>query len=77
MSEQRRVAHRSVPGRPTKDLIMMAFLKTWIALKTDRRAVTALEYGLIAAVIAAVMVVGASTLGTNLSSKFVTLAGTV
>ncbi len=56
---------------------MIAFLKTWIELKTDKRAVTALEYGLIAAVIAAVMVVGASTLGTNLSSKFVTLAGTV
>jgi pilus assembly protein Flp/PilA len=56
---------------------MISFVKTWLELKTDKRAVTALEYGLIAAVIAAVMVVGASTLGTNLSSKFVTLAGTV
>jgi pilus assembly protein Flp/PilA len=56
---------------------MISFVKTWIELKTDKRAVTALEYGLIAAVIGAVMVVGASTLGTSLSSKFVTLAGTV
>jgi pilus assembly protein Flp/PilA len=56
---------------------MIAFLKTWIELKTDKRAVTALEYGLIAAVIGAVMVVGASTLGTSLSTKFVGLAGTV
>ena len=56
---------------------MIAFLKTWIELKTDKRAVTALEYGLIAAVIGAVMVVGASTLGTSLSTKFVNLAGTV
>ncbi len=56
---------------------MIEFLKLWIAMKTDTRAVTALEYGLIAAVIAAVMVVGATTLGTNLSAKFTSLAGTV
>ena len=54
---------------------MIAFLKTWIELKTDRRAVTALEYGLIAAVVGAVMVVGAGTLGTSLSAKFTALAG--
>ena len=54
---------------------MIAFIKTWLELKADRRAVTALEYGLIAAVVAAVMVVGAGTLGTNLSSKFTALAG--
>ena len=33
---------------------MYEYLKTWLELKTDRRAVTALEYGLIAAVIIAV-----------------------
>ncbi len=43
----------------------------------DTRAVTALEYGLIAAVIAAVMVLGATTLGTSLSGIFVTTAGSV
>ena len=43
----------------------------------DTKAVTALEYGLIAAVVAAVMVVGAATLGTNLSTLFTTVAGTV
>jgi len=56
---------------------MLDFVKLWIELKTDKRAVTALEYGLIAAVVAAVMVVGATTLGTNLSSKFTALAGTL
>ena len=56
---------------------MIDFLKIWLELKTDKRAVTALEYGLIAAVVAAVMVVGATTLGTNLSSKFTSLAGTL
>ncbi len=56
---------------------MIEFLKLWLELKTDRRAVTALEYGLIAAVIAAVMILGATTLGTNLSGRFTTVAGSV
>ena len=53
---------------------MIEFLKLWIELKTDKRAVTALEYALIAAVVAAVMVGGATTLGTNLSTQFGNLA---
>jgi pilus assembly protein Flp/PilA len=56
---------------------MIEFLTTWIELKTDKRAVTALEYGLIAAVVGAVMAVGATTFGTSLSTKFSALAGTV
>ena len=56
---------------------MIAFIKTWLELKTDKRAVTALEYGLIAAVVGAVMVVGASTLCTSLSGKFSVLAGSL
>ncbi len=43
----------------------------------DRRGVTALEYGLIAAVVGAVMVVGARSLGTSLSGKFSALAGSI
>ena len=49
---------------------MIEFLKTWLELKTDRRAVTMLEYGLIAALIAAVCVGAVSTLGTTISTKF-------
>jgi pilus assembly protein Flp/PilA len=56
---------------------MIEFLKLWLELKADKRAVTALEYGLIAAVIAAVMVLGATTLGTSLSGRFVSVAGSV
>ena len=56
---------------------MLDYLIILFSLKTDRRAVTALEYALIASVVAAVMVVGATTLGTNLSTKFTTLAGQV
>jgi len=56
---------------------MIEFVKLWIEMKTDKRAVTALEYGLIAAVVGAVMVVGATSLGTSLSGKFSVLAGSL
>jgi len=56
---------------------MHVAVKNLFGLRSDTRAVTALEYGLIAAVIAAVMVVGATTLGTNLSSVFTSVASTV
>lgn len=46
-------------------------------LMTDRRAVTALEYGLIAGLIAVVIVGVVTTLGTNLSSLFSTVATSV
>jgi pilus assembly protein Flp/PilA len=49
---------------------MIEYLKTWLELKTDRRAVTALEYGLIAGVIVAVVAVGFGTLATDMSNKF-------
>jgi len=49
---------------------MTKIVKTWLGLKSDNRGVTALEYGLIAAVVAIVMVAGASTLGTKLSTQF-------
>jgi len=54
---------------------MYNYIKTWIALKSDARAVTALEYGLIAAVIAGVVVAGYSSLGTSTSSTLNTLNG--
>ena len=49
---------------------MVKIVKTWFGIKSDNRGVTALEYGLIAAVVAVVMVAGASTLGTNLNRVF-------
>lgn len=57
--------------------IMSGYVMTWIRLKTDRRAVTALEYGLIAALIAGVIVTAVTLIGTNLTATFNTLAGTV
>lgn len=49
---------------------MIEYIKTWLQLKTDRRAVTALEYGVIAGVLAVVVVTAFNTLGTGLNSAF-------
>jgi len=40
------------------------------SLKVDRRAVTAIEYALIAALIAVVIIVGVKALGTGAESTF-------
>ncbi len=40
----------------------------------DESGATAIEYGLIAALIAVVIITAVTTLGTNLSSKFNTIA---
>ena len=46
------------------------------SLRQDRRAVTALEYGLIAGSIALAILVSVQHLGTTISNVFSTLAGT-
>jgi pilus assembly protein Flp/PilA len=56
---------------------MIQFLKIWLELKTDRRAVTMLEYGLIAALIAAVCVGAVTTLGSDISGKFTNIAASI
>ena len=43
----------------------------------DESGATAIEYGLIAALIAVAIIVAAGTLGTNLSTKFNTIATNV
>jgi pilus assembly protein Flp/PilA len=47
------------------------------ALVTDRKGVTALEYGLIAALIATVIIGAVTTLGSNLSTVFNGIANTL
>lgn len=49
---------------------MTQFAQIWLTLKTDRRAVTALEYGLVAGVVVATIAVGFSTLANALSNQF-------
>jgi pilus assembly protein Flp/PilA len=57
---------------------MLCYATTWMQLKidrlkSDRRAVTALEYGLIAGLIAVVIVGAVTTLGTKLQGTFSTV----
>lgn len=53
---------------------MIEYIKTWLQLKTDRRAVTALEYGVIAGVLAVVVVTAFNTLGAGLNTAFHSVA---
>ena len=55
---------------------MSLYLLTWLQLKVDRRAVTALEYGLIAGLIAVVIVTSVTTLGAKLNGTFTSIAAT-
>ncbi|WP_419728292.1 Flp family type IVb pilin [Lichenicola sp.] len=49
---------------------MIEYLKAYWNLKRDERAVTALEYALIAGLIAVVIVGAVTTLGTSVSGIF-------
>jgi Flp pilus assembly pilin Flp len=49
---------------------MYEYVKTWLEIKTDKRAVTALEYGLIAGVLVVTVLVGFNTLGSGMLTKF-------
>jgi pilus assembly protein Flp/PilA len=56
---------------------MRKFLKTlpaWLAVDSES-GVTAIEYGLIAALIAVVIIVGVTAVGTNLAVVFTTISG--
>jgi Flp pilus assembly pilin Flp len=44
-----------------------------LTFKTDRRAVTALEYGLIAGLIVATIAIGFTSLANALSNQFITI----
>jgi pilus assembly protein Flp/PilA len=49
----------------------------WRRLGSDEWGVTALEYALIAALVAVVIIGGVSLLGTNVSKVFSTVASTI
>ena len=56
---------------------MFMFLKSRKALSSDERGVTALEYGLIAGLMAAILVGAITPLGTALTSTFATIASSL
>jgi Flp pilus assembly pilin Flp len=60
-------------GNALWEFIMIQYAKTWLDITLDRRAVTALEYGLIAGVIVAVITLGFTGLATALSGKFIAI----
>ena len=52
---------------------MTQLVTAWLAFRSDRKGVTALEYGLIAGVIVAVITLGFTSLADALSGQFVLL----
>ena len=56
---------------------MLQYATLWLGLRADRRAVTALEYGLIAGVIVATIAVGFSLLANDLSNQFEAIGNSV
>jgi pilus assembly protein Flp/PilA len=49
---------------------MLIYVLTWLAVRHDRRGVTAMEYGMIAALIAVVIIASVTTVGTKLETVF-------
>jgi Flp pilus assembly pilin Flp len=56
---------------------MILNLMVWLQLKADKKAVTALEYGLIGAVIVGTIVVGFKLLANSASTKFSSIGGSL
>ncbi len=52
-------------------------MKTFSKLFKDESGATAIEYGLIAALIAVVIITAVTTVGTNLKATFETIGGSI
>ena len=53
---------------------MLEYMRTWLALRSDERGVTAMEYGLIAALIAVVIIGAVTKVGTKLQATFAAIS---
>jgi pilus assembly protein Flp/PilA len=56
---------------------MLTILARIRAIRCDRRGVTALEYGLIAALIATMIITGVTSIGTKLGTVFTNIAASI
>jgi Flp pilus assembly pilin Flp len=56
---------------------MIRLIRTIIAFKANRRAVTALEYGLLAGIIVATIAIGFNGLANALSSQFTAIGNSL
>lgn len=54
---------------------MSGIMNSLAKLKSDTRAVTAMEYGMIAALIAVVIIAAVTTVGTKLTATFTSMSG--
>lgn len=61
-------------GEVIRHRVMEVTMKFFLALLKDESGATAIEYGLIASLIAVAIITGATTLGTNLGSTFTNLS---
>jgi len=52
-------------------------MNAYLRFLRDESGATAIEYGLIAALIAVVIITAVTTVGTNLSGTFTTVAGSI
>jgi len=57
--------------------MMSGIMNSLAKLKSDTRAVTAMEYGMIAALIAVVIVAAVTTVGTNLTAVFSSIGNSI
>jgi len=69
--------HIQGPGRGTEMLTQMIKFQNKMAQLRDERGATAVEYGLMVALIAIVIIVAVTLLGTNLSKIFDSTASAV
>ena len=60
-----------------RDSAMIEYLKAWLALTVDRRAVVAMEYAVIAGVMAVIVFAAVSIFGASLDSAFAHIAAQV
>jgi Flp pilus assembly pilin Flp len=56
---------------------MVVYVTVWLQLAVERRAVTALEYGLIAGIVVAIIMVGFRFMANSVSSKFVAVGASL
>ncbi len=55
----------------------MQYFKAWLQLKTDRRGVTAMEYGLITAIMAVAIIAGVTSFGGNVKQKMIDIGNKI
>ena len=56
---------------------MLEPVTTWLRIHADRRAVTAIEYGLIAGLVALAIITGVALIGSDLGTTFTSVSSAI